>query len=222
VTLETNVNRRGLAASDTGLGTDAAAWYKDEDLVVLAQKGEKWAASELIERYQQKAFNIVYDICSGSRQDAQDLTQDAFIRVFRSLGKFRGDSSFYTWFYRIVVNTCLSELRRRRRWERLFSFWWKPEKEETATTKTVEDPIEPSAEYDPLKALREKQLSSEVNRVLGLLPEKQRLVFQLKVLHGMSIREIAGAMGTAEGTVKSHLFRATHFLREELQEWAKP
>jgi RNA polymerase sigma-70 factor, ECF subfamily len=70
--------------------------------------------------------------------------------------------------------------------------------------------------------LREKQLSSEVNRVLDLLPEKQRLVFQLKVLHGMSIREIAGAMGTAEGTVKSHLFRATHFLREELQEWAKP
>jgi RNA polymerase sigma-70 factor (ECF subfamily) len=75
---------------------------------------------------------------------------------------------------------------------------------------------------NPISALSGKQFATEIKKSLKALPEKQRLVFQLKVFHGMRIREIAQVIGTAEGTVKSHLFRATRFLREELKEWATP
>jgi RNA polymerase sigma-70 factor (ECF subfamily) len=77
-------------------------------------------------------------------------------------------------------------------------------------------------DINPVSALSGKQFAKEIKKSLKALPERQRLVFQLKVLHGMSIREIAQVIGTAEGTVKSHLFRATRFLREELKEWATP
>ena len=76
------------------------------------------------------------------------------------------------------------------------------------------------AKQDPADLLRQKQLSDDVKRSLRSLPEKQRLAFQLKVFQGLSVREIAQVMGTAEGTVKSHLFRATHFLRGALKEWS--
>lgn len=73
-----------------------------------------------------------------------------------------------------------------------------------------------------MAVLSNKQLSQEIRKALMSLPERQRVAFQLKTLHGMSIREIAQVMGAAEGTVKSHLFRAIHFLREALKDWVKP
>jgi RNA polymerase sigma-70 factor (ECF subfamily) len=81
---------------------------------------------------------------------------------------------------------------------------------------------DPKEYANPMTALDNKQLSKEIKEALASLPEKQRVVFQLKVLHGMRIREIAQIMGSAEGTVKSHLFRATQFMRDALQEWAQP
>lgn len=81
---------------------------------------------------------------------------------------------------------------------------------------------DPGKHSNPMAALSNKQLAQEIRQALASLPEKQRVVFQLKVIHGMRIREIAKIMGSAEGTVKSHLFRATHFMREALQEWAQP
>lgn len=81
---------------------------------------------------------------------------------------------------------------------------------------------DPAKHSNPMAALSNKQLSQEIGQALASLPEKQRVVFKLKVIHGMRIREIAEIMGSAEGTVKSHLFRATHFMREALQEWARP
>lgn len=81
---------------------------------------------------------------------------------------------------------------------------------------------DPKEYTNPMTALSNKQLSKEIKAALASLPEKQRVVFQLKVLHGMRIREIAQIMGSAEGTVKSHLFRATQFMRDALQEWAQP
>ena len=80
----------------------------------------------------------------------------------------------------------------------------------------------PEGQQNPADLLRQKQLSKDVQDSLRSLPEKQRIAFQLKVFQGMSIREIALVMGTAEGTVKSHLFRATHFLRGALEEWGQP
>ena len=193
----------------------------DEKLVAHAQQGDKRAAEELVNRYQQKAYAIAYHMCENS-VDAQDNTQEAFLRAFRSIKKYRGDSSFYTWFYRIVVNVCLDSRRRSRRWKLIFSPWRSEQRGKESSKDVPEKHTDMREEVNPISVISGKQLSNKIKNSLKALPEKQRLVFQLKVLQEMSIREIAQVMGAAEGTIKSHLFRATRFLREELKEWATP
>jgi RNA polymerase sigma-70 factor (ECF subfamily) len=195
---------------------------RDEELVARIKEGEDWATEVLVNRYQQKTYAIAYHMCSEDGEEARDLTQEAFLRAFRSLGKFRGDSSFYTWFYRIVVNVCLDSRRRSRRWKLTFSPWRQAQRGEGSPGEVPEEQPDMGNDINPVSALSGKQFAREIKKSLKTLPERQRLVFQLKVLHGMSIREIAQVIGTAEGTVKSHLFRATRFLREELKEWATP
>jgi RNA polymerase sigma-70 factor (ECF subfamily) len=195
---------------------------KDKALVARAQDGDQTAFGELVKMYQGKAYAIAYSMGSGDGEEARELTQEAFLRAFQNLKNFRGKSSFYTWFYRILVNTCLDNRRRRGRWGKIFSFWHRDRREkESSGEKNAQYP-DPREHSDPMTDLSNKQLAQEIKIALASLPEKQRLVFQLKVLHGMQIREIAQIMGSAEGTVKSHLFRATHFMREALQEWAQP
>ena len=195
---------------------------RDEELVARIKEGEDWATEELVNRYQQKTYAIAYHMCSEDGEEAQDLTQEAFLRAFRSLGKFRGDSLFYTWFYRIVVNVCLDSRRRSRRWKLIFSPWRQAQRGKGSPGDVPEEQPDMRDDINPVSALSGKQFAKEIKKSLKALPERQRLVFQLKVLNGMSIREIAQVIGTAEGTVKSHLFRATRFLREELKEWATP
>ena len=193
----------------------------DEKLVTRAQQGDQRATEELVNRYQQKAYAIAYHMCQNS-VDAQDLTQEAFLRAFRSIEKYRGDSSFYTWFYRIVVNVCLDSRRRSQRWKLIFSPWRPAQRGKESSKDVPEEYPDMREELNPISVISGKQLSKKIKKSLKALPERQRLVFQLKVLQGMSIREIAQVMGAAEGTIKSHLFRATRFLREELKEWATP
>jgi RNA polymerase sigma-70 factor (ECF subfamily) len=195
---------------------------KDKALLARAQDGDRTAFGDLVKKYQGKAYAIAYSMCSGDGEEARELTQDAFLRAFQSLKDFRGKSSFYTWFYRILVNTCLDNRRRRGRWEKIFSFWRRGQREKASSVDINAQYPDPLAHSDPMTDLSNKQLAQEISQALASLPEKQRLVFQLKVLHGMQIREIAQIMGSAEGTIKSHLFRATHFMREALQEWAQP
>ena len=203
-------------------GENPPMQLKDKELVARAQAGDQEASGKLVSRYQQRAYAIALNICSGDSEEARDLTQEAFFRAFCNLNKFRSDSSFYTWFYRILVNTCLDAMRRRRRWERTFSFW-KPSKNEEGSSKaTLEEQPDTGPQVNPLVALSMRELSEEMRRALLSLPVRQRLAFQLKVLYGMSIAEIAGVMEAAEGTVKSHLFRATHSMREALKDWAQP
>ena len=189
---------------------------KDEDLVVRARKGDQAAIEDLVQRYQQKAYAIAYHFTDGNVQDAEDFIQEAFLRAFQNLENFRGDSSFYTWFYRILVNVCLDGRRRRNRWHKIFLPW---QRESADKGLSPEERPDPEAHERSLKIIREKELSRDVRESLKLLPEKQRLAFQLKALNGMSIQEVARVMGTAEGTVKSHLFRATQFLRERFKDW---
>jgi RNA polymerase sigma-70 factor (ECF subfamily) len=189
---------------------------QDEDLVARARKNDQRAVEDLVHRYQQKAYAIAYHFTDGSVQDAEDLTQEAFLRAFQNLDKFRGESSFYTWFYRILVNVCVDGRRRRNRWHKVFLPW---HRESGHKGLSPEERPDPEAHERSLKAISGKELSRDIQNSLRSLPEKQRLAFQLKALHGMSIQEIARVMGAAEGTVKSHLFRATHFLREKFKDW---
>ena len=195
---------------------------KDVELVTRAQDGDQTAFEALVRQYQGKAYAIAYNMCSGDSEEARELTQEAFLRAFRSLKSFRGKSSFYTWFYRILINTCLDSRRKRSRWEGIFSFWRREKHEKLLSDEITAEYRDPKEYSNPMAALNNKQLAQEIRQALASLPEKQRVVFQLKVLNGMRIREIAEIVGSAEGTVKSHLFRATQFMREALKEWARP
>lgn len=194
----------------------------DKELVALARTGDQAASEELVRRYQEKAYAIAYNMCFGDSEEAKEITQEAFLRAFRSLKSFRGKSSFYTWLYRILVTTCLDWRRRQSRWKRIFSFWRREQREKAPSKEDYEEYPEPQEHSNPMTALNNKQLAQEIRKAIQSLPERQRIAFQLKVLNGMRIHEIAQIMGAAEGTVKSHLFRATHFLRDALQEWVQP
>ncbi len=183
----------------------------DEELVGLAQQGDRRAFEELVERHKQKAYYIAFDI-SRDREDAKDLSQEAFLKAFTNLKNFDGRSSFYTWFYRILVNLCLDFKRRQKR---------------TPTDsfdETLESPMESS--YEPQKPpapdqqVLAGQFSRRIGEALEALPARQRTAFILKNHQGLSIKEIADLMETAEGTVKVHLHRAVTALRRSLAEFA--
>jgi RNA polymerase sigma-70 factor (ECF subfamily) len=196
-------------------GEEPLSPLKDEELVARARKSDQRATEDLVRRYQQKAYAIAYHFTDGNVQDAEDFTQEAFLRAFQNLENFRGDSSFYTWFYRILVNVCLDGRRHRNRWQKIFLPW---QRDSTEKGLSPEERPDPEAHERSLKTISGKELSRDIQESLRSLPEKQRLAFQLKALHGMSIQEVARVMGTAEGTVKSHLFRATQFLREKFKD----
>ncbi len=191
----------------------------DEELVERAQGNEPWAFEELVRRHQGRVHSIAHHMCEGNTEEASDMTQEAFLRAFRNLRKFRGESTFYTWLYRIVINTCLDGRRRRRRWEQMLSFSRSRQADEEGDEEPLATEPDPAIDSNPLEVLSGKLLSRRLRRAMASLPERQRVAFQLKVLHGMNIREISKVMDAAEGTVKSHLFRATRSLQEALKDW---
>jgi len=209
------------ATEETNGGDRPSLVLEDDALVNRAQEGNRWAIEELVRRYQDRAFAIAFHLCSGDREEAQDVIQEAFLRVFQKIGTFQGKSSFYTWLYRIVVNVFLDRKRRRWRWDRILFRRHGPSDREGAPSPPEEQPDRRTSS-NPAELLQEKQLTRDLQAAMATLSEKQRTVFQLKVLHGLTISEISEILGSAEGTVKSHLFRATQFLRQALKEWAEP
>jgi len=192
------------------------------ELIARATKGDAKAVEELIRRYHQKAFAIAFRNCSGDSEEARDMTQEAFLHVFLNLKKFEAKASFYTWLYRIVVNTCLDAKRRerRRRWLIPFARVGREDQERTQETLKAQAGSDGS-ESNPMAALSGKELRSRVQDALARLSEQQRMVFELKVFEEQGIPEIAKILGIADGTVKSHLFRATQHVRKALAEWVE-
>ena len=199
-----------LGARESTKGrTSQLANSGDEELVALAQRGDRRAFEELIERHKQKAYHIAFGF-TRDREEAKDLSQEAFLKAYTYLKSFDGRSSFYTWFYRIVVNVCLDYKRRTKRTSA------------GEFDERIENQMEPS--HNPARPLAPEQqvlagqLARKVNAALQTLPAKQRTAFILKNHQGLSIREIAETMETAEGTVKVHLHRAVTALRQSLAE----
>jgi RNA polymerase sigma-70 factor (ECF subfamily) len=195
--------------------------YDDQELVRRAQNDDPWAIEQLVLRYQKKVYAIAFQMLAGDAEEAQDRTQDAFLQAFRKIKQFKGKSTFYTWLYRIVINTCLDARRRRRRWKKVF-FPWRFEKNNDALTETsLEEYPDTNSNSDPLATASRRQLEDDVNSALSKLSERQRTIFQLKVFQEMSIAEIAESMGLAQGTIKTHLFRATRVVQKQLKSWAR-
>lgn len=198
---------------------DSPAPADEMELIRRARDNDPWAADQLVRRYQKKVYGIAYQLCGFDPEEARDTAQEALLQVFRSLGQFEGRSRFSTWLHRIAVNACLDARRRRKRWFRMIL----PRCSERRDEGDPEDPIDkipaPEDGMDPVSSLRGAELKRDVMAALRGLSEHQRKVFQLKVFQEMSIPEIAHVTGMAEGTVKSHLFRATQSVREQLRQW---
>jgi RNA polymerase sigma-70 factor (ECF subfamily) len=183
----------------------------DDELVALARQGSRAAFEELVERHKQKAYRIAFDF-TRDREEAKDLSQEAFLRAYTKLRNFDGRSGFYTWFYRILVNLCLDYKRRAKH---------QPHEE---FDEGIENRIDPSAQSMqpvlPDQLAMAGQISKRVSAALDALPARQRTAFILKNHHGLSIKEIAALTESAEGTVKVHLHRAVTALRASLAEFA--
>ncbi len=194
--------------------------YTDEELVRRARNDDPWAVEQLVIRYQKKIYAIAFQMMAGDAEEARDRTQDAFLQAFRKIKQFKGKSSFYTWLYRIVINTCIDARRRRRRWKEIFFPWRFEKNSEQAPESSLEEFPDTDRNSDPLATVSRRQLEDDVKRALNTLPARQRTIFQLKVFQEMSIAEIAESMDLAEGTVKTHLFRATRTVQKQLKGWA--
>jgi RNA polymerase sigma-70 factor (ECF subfamily) len=203
-------------SNDSGMSNPV---YEDKELVHRAQNDDPWAIEQLVLRYQKKVYQIAYQMLAGDEQEAQDRTQDAFLKAFRKIKQFKGNASFYTWLYRIVINTCLDARRRRRRWQEIFFPWRLERQKEESSTSSLEEYPDPDKNSNPLSTVRKRQLENDVKRAMNNLSERQRSIFQLKIFHEMSIPEIAQMMNLAEGTVKTHLFRATQVIQKKMKGW---
>lgn len=171
--------------------------------------GEQRAFEELVARYEKRVYNLAYRM-SGNADDASDLAQEAFVRVFTALPSFKGQSSFATWLYRIATNVCLDELRRRGR-QPVLSLDQPVAMEEGPVARQTVDPA-----AGPLDELERTELRAAVQDGISALQPEHRAVIILRDLQGLPYEEIAGVLACSLGTVKSRLNRARLALRERL------
>lgn len=178
----------------------------DQPLIEACRAGQTQAFGELVRRYQDRLYPTILRL-TGNAEDAHDLLQDAFLRAYEKLGRFHGDSSFYTWLYRIAVNLALSGRRRRRMTLRLSGTRW-------------DEPIDPpdlSERSDPTRPLERAERSAMIQQALNALAPDHRAVVVLKEYDGLRYEEVAEVLGIPIGTVRSRLHRARCELRERLR-----
>ncbi len=209
--------RRGLPVAPAREAS--AATPGDNELVQRARNDDPWAIAQLVDRYQKKVYGIAYQFCGFDKSEAQDMAQEALLQIFRNLKRFEGRSQFSTWLYRVTVNACLDSRRRRRRWSHII-FPWRAERQDGGTV--IENIPAPEEDGNPLSNASGGELKRDVMAALETLSANQRIVFQLKVFQDLRVPEIAEVTGMAEGTVKTHLFRATQSVRAQLHRWAEP
>jgi RNA polymerase sigma factor (sigma-70 family) len=185
----------------------------DRDLVDRVKRGEVEAYEELMRRYHKKIAGLVYNMTSN-REDTEDLVQDVFLKAFTSIKLFKGDSSFYTWLYRIAVNRSINFLKKRKR-----RFSVSLDDMDQAVER---DPVyvELTARESPVRDASLSELQQKLNKALLTLSPKHRTVVVLHDIEGLPHDEIARIVGCSEGTVRSRLFYARQHLQVALAEFA--
>jgi RNA polymerase sigma-70 factor (ECF subfamily) len=183
---------------------------KPDDAVLIdqIQQGNIGAFRELVERYKRRIYYLAYDL-SGNHHDAEDLSQEVFIKVYQSIHRYRAESSPYSWLYRITVNTFIDQ--KRKKILNIIKPW------STYKADSIPEPVERSAAGDSEKKTDSSFLQSHLQNALKKLSKRERTVFVLKHYHGLTISEIAATVDVAEGTVKSLLFRAIRKMQQALQ-----
>lgn len=185
----------------------------DEALVRQAQQGSTSAFEQLVRHYDRVVLRLALNI-TGSYEDAQDIYQEAFLRAYRNLARFRFECSFYTWIYRIATNLCLDHLRQRQLRNRDIISERLDDDEETVLDRVPDQRPATS----PERAALSRELRDRIRMALGRLSPRERVVFELKHYQGLKLQTVATMLNTTENTIKNTLFRATHKLRAELAE----
>jgi len=183
---------------------------KEKDLLLKARNGDVKAFETIIEDYQKKVFNIALRMI-GNHDDASELAQEVFIRIFKSLKNFKGESSLSTWIYRITTNVCLDELRKRKN-KNIVSLDEDVKQDDGEIKRQVED-----ARPTPDVIAEKNEVLRVVKEAILSLPEDQRTVIILRDIQGFSYDEIAKIMNCPEGTVKSRINRSRQILRDRLK-----
>lgn len=180
-------------------------------LIRAAQDGDADAFEELVRNYDHAVLRLAFNILR-SQEDARDVYQETFLRVYRNLQSFRFDCSFHTWLHRIVSNLCLDQLRKR-----------KVRKEEPSSRNVGDSEFdrlasvpEERASVDPQRQVMSSELSGRIKEALGWLSPRERMVFEMRHYQGMRLRSIGDALGTTEEAAKNCLFRATQKMRAAL------
>ena len=187
----------------------------DWEIVQRVQSGDFAAFDELVTRYRGRVYGMIYNMTSN-REDASDLTQDAFIKAFQSINRFQGQSSFFTWLYRIAVNATLTHLRKNRL--RTFFSLEKVDENDRQSAEVIEALTDNSGvERDTFV----KELQERLNEAMQKLSIKHRTVVTLFEIDGLGHQEIADIMDCSVGTVRSRLHYAKQQLQAELQPYLR-
>lgn len=189
----------------------ANARTDERSLIRAAQRGDSIAFEQLVRSYDATVLRMAYNLLH-SEEDARDIYQEAFLRVYKKLPEFRFDSAFSTWLYRIVANLCLDQIRKR-----------KVRKEENSSVDTESGEVdrlqfipESRAETDPQRRLMSTEVNERIQEVLNTLSPRERLVFEMRHYQGMRLRAIGESLGVTEEAAKNCLFRATQKMRAAL------
>ena len=182
----------------------------ERELIRRAQRGDRAAFDAVVRLYDHEVLRLALKVV-GSPEEAQDLYQEAFLKVYRSLGHFRFDSRFSTWLYRVVMNVCLDHLRKQK---------GRGEVQAPATedgeTDYFQNVADDRPELHPERSLKGREIGGRIRTALERLNPRERMVFELRHYQGMKLRAIGQLCGTTEETAKNCLFRATQKLRVAL------
>ena len=193
--------------------TLAQSDVSESDLVKRSQAGDTEAFDELVIRYRTRVFSMIYNMVH-SEQDAWDLAQDSFVKAWKSIGRFRGQSSFYTWIYRIVMNVTIDWLRKKQIKGGGAEF-------DDTIQLTEVDPASktvPKKEALPHEAMERGEIRRRIEKAIAQLSPEQRAAILMKEIEGMQYHEIAEALGCSIGTVMSRLFYARKKLQNLLRD----
>lgn len=181
----------------------------DQKLVIRVQKGDNTAFDLLVRKYQHRVAKLVGRFVRD-HAEAEDVTQEAFIKAYRALRGFRGDSAFYTWLYRIAVNTAKNYLESRGRRPMSLDL-------ELEGLETLDGSESLREQATPERQLLTGEIATTIQRVLDLLPADLRMAITLREVEGLSYEEIAEIMDCPIGTVRSRIFRAREAVDKELK-----
>lgn len=182
----------------------------DQELVERAQKGDKRAFELLVLKYQRKLARLLSRMVRD-QAEIEDITQESFVKAYRALPQFRGESAFYTWLYRIAVNTAKNYLVARGRRAPTTTVFDSEEAENFDGSELLHDISTPDAE------LQTKQIAKAVNEAVDSLPEELRTAITLREIEGLSYEEISQMMDCPIGTVRSRIFRAREAIAEKIR-----